>query len=368
MPIMPAVEIQAQQISWLWPQRIPLGKLVLLEGDPDLGKSLVSLDLCARLSTGRPFADGQGGGEPANALVLSGEDAAADTIVPRLKRLGADLQRVFVWQRHEEPEDWPWRFPGQAARLDDALERTQARLAIIDPLMAFLDESVIWTSDPSVRRALTPLMHLAEKYQCTLLLHRHLNKQGGGQALYRGLGSIAFMAACRFAMLVARDPKRPKQCVLAQVRHSMAKPQPSLRYRIQSSTGEAPKIEWLGTSPVSSDELLAGASKGGRRDQAAAFLEHSLAAGPRRARDIWAAAKKARLAFRTVQRAKRDLGVRCQRVSCNGRPVSYWLLDDQELGPGQYDDYEIDRLLGELKKPMRPRTPTGDEEYEEERY
>ena len=173
---------------------------------------------------------------------------------------------------------------------------------------------------------------------------------------------------------MARDPKRPKQCVLAQVRHSLAKPQPSLRYRIRGGAGEAPKIEWLGTSPVSADELLAGASKGGRRDQAAAFLEHSLAAGPRRAREIWTAAKKARLAFRTVQRAKRDLGVRCQRVSCNGRPVSYWLLDDQELGPGQYDDYEIDRLLGELKKPMRPITrigpvtPTGDEEYEEERY
>jgi len=69
-----------------------------------------------------------------------------------------------------------------------------------------------------------------------------------------------------------------------------------------------------------------------------------------------------------VQRAKRDLGVRCQRVSCNGRPVSYWLLDDQELGPGQYDTEQPVDFIVELKKPMRPRTPTGDEEYEEERY
>src|SRR5207245_5256733 len=106
MPITAANQVVARPVSWLWQDRIPLGKLVLLEGDPDLGKSLIALDLCARLSTGRPFADGQGGGEPANALVLSGEDAAADTIVPRLRRLGADLQRVFVWQRHEEPEDW----------------------------------------------------------------------------------------------------------------------------------------------------------------------------------------------------------------------------------------------------------------------
>ena len=127
-------------------------------------------------------------------------------------------------------------------------------------------------------------------------------------------------------MLVARDPKRPKQCVLAQVRHSLAKPQPSLRYRIGAGAGDGPKIEWLGTSQVSADELLARVSKGGLRDQAAALLEHFLAAGPRRARDIWAAAKKARLAFRTVQRAKRDLGVRCQRVCCNGRPSPPLLL------------------------------------------
>ncbi len=61
-------------------------------------------------------------------------------------------------------------------------------------------------------------------------MHRHLNKQGGSQAAYRGLGSIAFMAACRSAMLVARDPLALGRCVLAQVRKSQARLQPSLGY------------------------------------------------------------------------------------------------------------------------------------------
>jgi AAA domain len=194
MPISAANQIVSQAVSWLWPERIPLGKLVLMDGDPDLGKSLLALDLCARLSTGRPFPDGQAAPGPANSLVLSAEDTAADTIVPRLERLGADMQRVFIWQREDDKEEWPWRFPGQADRLDDALSRTDARLAVIDPLMAFLDDSVLCASDQSVRRALAPLMRLAEKHQCALLMHRHLNKQGGGRALYRGLGSIAFVA------------------------------------------------------------------------------------------------------------------------------------------------------------------------------
>src|SRR5712671_2704953 len=116
MPIKPANQVVAQPVSWLWPDRIPLGKLVLLDGDPDLGKSLILLDLCARLSTGRPFPDGRPGTGPANALVLSAEDNAADTIVPRLARLGADPERVFVWQRERDDEPWPWRFPADTDR------------------------------------------------------------------------------------------------------------------------------------------------------------------------------------------------------------------------------------------------------------
>src|SRR5438105_2373038 len=50
----PVSQIVARPISWLWPGRLPLGKLAILDGDPGVGKSLVTLDLCARLSTGRP--------------------------------------------------------------------------------------------------------------------------------------------------------------------------------------------------------------------------------------------------------------------------------------------------------------------------
>src|SRR5438067_4580431 len=143
MPITSANQVVASPVSWLWPDRLPLGKLVILDGDPDLGKSMIALDLCARLSTGRPFPDGRPGPGPANALVLSAEDNAADTIVPRLARLGADAERVFVWERESDEEEWPWRLPAQMDRLDDALARTDARLAVIDPVMAFLDGSVL---------------------------------------------------------------------------------------------------------------------------------------------------------------------------------------------------------------------------------
>jgi hypothetical protein len=449
MPITSANQITSQAVSWLWPGRIPLGKLVMLDGNPDLGKSLLALDWCARLSTGRPFPDSKTPVAPANSLVLSAEDAAGDTIVPRLEHLGADLTRVFVWQP-EGAENWPWRFPSQLDRLEAALKETNARLVVLDPLLAFLDERVQYGSDPSVRQALGPLMRLATQYECAMLLHRHLTKRGGGEAIYRGLGSIALVAACRFAMLVERDPREPTRCVLAVVRHSLSGPQPSLAYQIvggdkiedggsriegrgsrkedggsrkedrsegdpphphplsprsgrrgESEAGGAlrppcgalrppydagcarrggrgeckvggdlqsvdraaqptrrgdeggctwPTVRWLGRSPYTANELLVEAGQKFRpRDQAADFLEEFLSAGPRTFSEIRKASKKAGLGFRTVERAKKTLGIRSEREYLNGEPVTYWLLEDQKLGAGHYDNYVIDEMIRRLR-------------------
>src|SRR5262249_31481040 len=153
---------------------------------------------------------------------------------------------------------------------------------------------------------------------------------------------IAFVAACRFAMLVACDPLTPGRCVLAQVRNSLAGPQPSLAYQITATDGAIPAVDWLGTSPIAADDLLAGTDPR-PRDRAITFLNTFLAAGPRTARDIWQAAQDANLSERTLQRAQRQLGIRCRRVCTNGQRVSYWLLRHQELPDDQSDTNEVQR-------------------------
>ncbi len=366
MAFKPAHNVVEEPVSWLWPNYIPPDKIGILDGDPDLGKSLIALDLCARLSTGAPFPDGQPGPGPANSLVLSVEDTVTHTVIPRLRQAGADMQRVFVWQRESDAEHWPWHFPADIERLDDALARSDARLAVIDPIMAFLDDKVNSGSDQSVRRALVPLMQVAEKRRCAILMHRHLNKQGGGKALYRGLGSIAFVAACRFAMLVGRDPKDPNQFVLAQVRNTLAEVQPSLAYRIVGSDKTTARVQWLGPNPHSANEVLSRKvrQENNPREQAVAFLEKFLAGGPRTSDEIWQAAVKAGLTKRTLERAKAGLEIRCRRVQRDGRPVSYWLMGDQELPAEFADEAEFDRLLRELEKKY-PRNPLDEEEIED---
>jgi len=50
--------VMPEPINWLWPGRIARGKLTLLIGDPGHGKSYLTLDMAARVSTGAKWPDG----------------------------------------------------------------------------------------------------------------------------------------------------------------------------------------------------------------------------------------------------------------------------------------------------------------------
>jgi hypothetical protein len=352
-------ELESRPVSWLWPGRLALGKLAMLDGDPGLGKSLVTLDLCARLSTGQPFPDGAAGPGPAAALVLNGEDDAEDTIRPRLQTLGADLKHVFVLRPDDAPATELLRLPQHTSILDAALKRSRARLLVIDPIMAFLDPRLASSSDASVRRALVPLALLAERHGAAVLMVRHLNKSPGRSPLYRGGGSIGLLAVCRSGWLIARNPEQPALCVLAQLKNNLAPPQPSLAYQVQSGEAGALSLAWLGPTDWTAAQLLAGVPRNPPRrltprERGREFLEGFLRDGPRTARDIWAAALPLGLTERTLERVKQELAIRSVRAYANdGQRHSYWLLPGQEL-PKNVHSFDLNNFLADRFAPPTP--------------
>jgi hypothetical protein len=44
--------ITPEAVNWLWPDRIPIGKLTQIAGDPGVGKSFLSLKIASALSRG----------------------------------------------------------------------------------------------------------------------------------------------------------------------------------------------------------------------------------------------------------------------------------------------------------------------------
>ena len=238
-------EVEPEQVEWLWPGRLPLGKLAVLDGDPGLGKSALTLDLAARVSAGLELPDGSRCG-PAGVVLLSAEDGLEDTIRPRLDAAGADTERIValsmigVGTRAERLVS----LTQDLDAIEAAIRRVGAALVVIDPLMAFLTGKTDSHKDQDIRRALAPLAALAERTGAAVLIVRHLNKSAGGNALYRGGGSIGIIGAARAGLVVAPDPEDPERRILAANKHNLSGAAPSLVFRVEAAPNGAARVAW----------------------------------------------------------------------------------------------------------------------------
>jgi hypothetical protein len=303
-----------EAVEWLWPGRIAAAKVTLLDGDPSQGKSLLTLDLAARLTTARPLPDGPTLPAALSVVLVGTEDGLRDTVLPRLRAAGADLNRVhaFIGYAPNGAGNFPPQFPDDCDLLSDTLRETGARLVVIDPLAAVLGDAAGTLSGPLIRRALGPLGRVAEETRAAMILVRHLTKAGRSQrALYRGGGSIAIIGAARTAFLVGAHPEDDDLHVLACTKNILAEPPPALGFRIAANDGGEPVLTWTGAVDVGADELVLapGRPHGEALRQACAFLKELLASGPCGADEAFRRGREAGFSKRTLERAKGELRV-----------------------------------------------------------
>ncbi len=316
-------EVEPERVEWLWPGRIPKGKVSLIEGDPGTGKSALTIDLGARVSAGKKLPD-ETPCEVAGVVLLSAEDGPADTIRPRLDAAGADPSKVLALTTlyDAEGQERMLSIPDDVPFIERGIERVGAGLVVIDPLVAFLPKNVDANKDQDVRRALAPLAVLAERTGAAVVVVRHLNKGTGGKALYRGGGSIGIIGAARSALLVAKDPQDEDRRVLAAQKNNLSKPAPSLSFSLEDTANRAARVVWGGESPLDASQLLAAPPDGGVRTaeaEAKGFLRELLADGPVPVEEVFEEARLARIAEKTLRRAKTALGVVSEREGKPGK-------------------------------------------------
>lgn len=329
-------DVKAERVEWLWHHRIPLGKLTIMDGDPDVGKSLVTLDMAARLSTGRPFPGATSGGLKAGTVVMSAEDGLGDTIRPRLEAAKADLSRIVALRYMAElPDEQTVSNIGvETPRITAAIKRVAAKLVLVDVLVAYLPSEANSFRDQDIRLALMPLVMMAGALRVAVLAIRHFTKQAiGSNPLYRGGGSIGIIGSARAAMLIARDPKDPSLRILAQSKSNLGPPMPSLGFRIRANEHGIPYVVWKGESAETAGTLLAAAgvdtSEHGLVTEAKHFLWRELQGGPVKRTDLEAGWRKAGISLRTIERAKGLLQIKSQKMGSGER--SYWVW---KLPPG----------------------------------
>jgi putative DNA primase/helicase len=334
-------EIPIESVDWLWPQRIARGKVTVIVGDPGVGKSVLTLDIAARVSKG----DGWPGCPntkrvPGNALLISAEDNPGDTIKPRLLALGASMSRVAILEgaklrddKGERDIDFDLEY-GHHVLEAAILERPGTEVVIIDPVSAYVGGKNTY-KDSDVRRLLSPLAALAAKHNVAIIAITHLTK-GQGNAIQRTMGSVGFTAAPRAVWLVAKDPSNPDMRVFAPIKNNLGPDDAkvALAYIIEGEK-QITGIRWYDDPVIiTANELVSVDSKPlGRppkqETKAKVIIERLLANGPCEANRVFDECKLAGISPETVNRAKRDLGIVSRPRGFQGH--QYW-------HPPRYDD------------------------------
>ena len=152
--------------------------------------------------------------------MLSAEDDPGDTIRPRLDAAGADCSRISLlagvaWDDDQDAQVATFNLARDLRALDAAIESTpECRLVVIDPISAFCG-STDSHKNSDVRGLLAPLSELVQRRQVAVVGVNHLNKStAGGPAIYRTMGSLAFVAAARAAWAVVKDKDDPAKPTL----------------------------------------------------------------------------------------------------------------------------------------------------------
>lgn len=331
-------DVQAEDVSFLWRPRLPRGKLTLLLGDPGQGKSFIVAAIATALSLGRGLPGG-GDFEPVRSLIFTAEDGLSNTLRPRLDAMGADVSRIFAF---DEAVDLSTT-EGFAA-IEGQVDKHRPAMVAVDPIVAYIGGKIDMHRANEMRSILAPLSKLASDFSCAVVAVSHLSKARSGRALHAGLGSVDFSAAARSMLLAGSSASDPDSRALLHIKCNVAEQAPALGYRITGG-----QFGWTGPSTLGAADLLGPETAGEQRtaqDEAARWLKDLLSNGPIKAREVRQQAGAEGLAWRTVERAKRHLGVEVRREGFGVAGAWEWSMSPVQRPPNATLDRQEDSLAG----------------------
>lgn len=335
-------ELTPEPVRWLWPGWLALGKLAILAGAPATGKTTIALAVAATVTTGTHYPDGTRA-PLGDVLVWSGEDDAADTLLPRLLAAGADRRRVyFVGHVRERGEVRPFDPATDIPPLLQAAKRLpDLKLILVDPVVSAVAGDS--HKNTEVRRGLQPLVDFAAEAGAALLGITHFSKGGqGSDPASRVVGSIAFTAVARVVLVAAKvkDDEGNERRILARSKSNLGpddggfayslepcEPLPGI-YTTRCVFGEA--VAGSARDLLAEPEPESSASRG-QQSEAVQFLREALATGTTPVSTLKAEADEAGLTWKTIRTASEKLGVRKVKGGMNAG--WYWSLPVTEDAP-----------------------------------
>ena len=329
LDIVNAAHIQARPIEWLWRDYLARGKLTLLGGDPGTGKSVVSLDIAARISREGSRWPSGALSPTGSVLILSAEDGNADTIRPRLEAADAQLDKILIVNATVKGDGARRTFSLQhdlellakkAEELGDCL------LTIMDPVTSYMGEKLDSHMTTAVRSVMEPVSEFAELSNLAVLAITHPPKATQAKAINAFTGSLAYVAAARIAFIVTEEPETERRLLLP-VKNNLGKQASGRGYYMVPKTIEcgieAPHILWDDAPvDVTASQAMADVAAACRPerpvDKAEEFLQEFLAEGEKPQAGIEEAARKKGITPMTLRRAGKALKIKPEKLGFQG--------------------------------------------------
>jgi len=270
----------------------------------------------------------EGGATQGDVIWFNAEDGARDTVKPRLLAAGADPERVhFVNAARVNGKDKFFSLVTDLPLLRKAVQKIgNVVLVIIDPVSAYLGVGKVDSrSATDVRGVLTPLKDMTEELHIAVIGICHFNKKDDiKSALLRVSDSIAYVAAARHVYAVLDDPDDKNSKLFVKAKNNLARDTKALRYGVSVKTVghdtklgvdiSAPYIIWHPQHvEITANEAMQAATGQTAKREAREFLLERLEAGPVNSDDVIEEAKQEGIAKRTLDRAKKELGIKSRR-------------------------------------------------------
>ena len=360
--IIPASEVELENVSWLWPGHLAHGALELLTGDPDLGKSQIQMSYAACVTRGTPWPDGVPGSQAQQVLLVTAEDNYANTVGPRALAAGIDLTALLYLKglvRNGKHEIFLLS-SGLEALEQVLLDHENIGLVLIDPITAYMGSPTSGQFDShratDVRSVLSPLKDLAERHRIAISAITHPPKGAKASPLDSFIGSQAYIAAARIAHLcvpetepgLAGAVRNTGRVFFTQVKNNLGSKVVTLAYHLDTKSvgpdrsGEplkpAPYVQWEGAVDITSAEALAQARAVAKTkvNPVHEFLRDILASGPVLQKIVVERGAAKGISLPQLRRARKAVGaVTFKRRG--GNVISPWLWALPEHVP---DDVE----------------------------
>lgn len=176
--------VQSKDVEWLVPYYIPKNHLTIIGGDGGSGKSSLSANIAACVSSGRTtiFEEGYSGemikDEGKKVLLLNAEDPMPEVLKPRLERYSANMENIVSVSLEDEVFR---QIKLGSSTLEKLVAQVHPDLLILDPLQSFLMDTVVMGARNQMRNAVGHVVGLCSKYKFTSIIVVHANK---GKGLY----------------------------------------------------------------------------------------------------------------------------------------------------------------------------------------